>query len=52
MNPTGASSGSYRVVRGGSWDYGEAYCRVSYRSYDDPGDDYYDLGFRVAFPRN
>ena len=30
-NPTGATSGSDRVVRGGSWDYYAWLCRSSYR---------------------
>ena len=45
---TGASSGSYRVRRGGSWDNNASYCAVSYRSSYDP---YYrsgSLGFRVV----
>ena len=28
-NPKGPSTGSYRVTRGGSWDYNAGYCRVS-----------------------
>jgi formylglycine-generating enzyme required for sulfatase activity len=47
-NPTGPGSGSYRVLRGGSWLYGSLYCRASYRSYNSP---YYRadrIGFRVA----
>ncbi|MDD3535279.1 MAG: SUMF1/EgtB/PvdO family nonheme iron enzyme [Candidatus Cloacimonetes bacterium] len=31
-NPHGASSGSSRVVRGGSWSNSASYCTVSYRS--------------------
>jgi formylglycine-generating enzyme required for sulfatase activity len=52
MNPTGASSGSPRVVRGGSWISGGDDCRVSNRVSSRPGYDYSILGFRVAFPRN
>lgn len=33
-NPTGASNGSQRVFRGGSWSYGADYCTVSSRSYN------------------
>ena len=45
---TGASSGSDRVLRGGSWLNNASYCAVSYRGYDDPSSrlDYY--GFRVV----
>ena len=32
-NPTGPTSGSYRVLRGGSWSYRANYCRVSDRYY-------------------
>ena len=47
-NPTGPSSGSYRVLRGGSW-YGSAKgYRVSGRGNDDPGSRYTNYGFRLA----
>ena len=32
-NPQGQSSGSYRVLRGGSWYINASHCRASYRSY-------------------
>ena len=32
-NPTGASSGSYRVSRGGSWNCNPRRCRSSFRGY-------------------
>ena len=41
-NPQGPSSGSFRVLRGGSWDYDAGYCRVSCRDDDDP---YYSDNF-------
>lgn len=47
-NPTGPSSGSRRVVRGGSWSISAWYCRVSLRYYYFPSDRDYDLGFRVV----
>ena len=45
---TGASSGSYRVRRGGSWDSSASYCAVSRRSSDDPDDRNEYCGFRVV----
>jgi formylglycine-generating enzyme required for sulfatase activity len=50
QNPKGASSGSDRVNRGGSWGGNAGYCRVAYRGDDSPGrrGDY--LGFRVVLP--
>ena len=47
-NPTGPSSGSSRVFRGGSWVYSARYCRVSLRRHFSPGGRYYDGGFRVV----
>jgi formylglycine-generating enzyme required for sulfatase activity len=47
-NPTGPGSGSYRVLRGGYWDYESSYCRASYRNYGTPDDRYFIIGFRVA----
>lgn len=47
-NPTGPTSGSDRVDRGGGWRSGAMHCRVSYRDYGTPSyaDDY--LGLRLA----
>ena len=50
-NPKGLSSGSYRVLRGGSWDGGAGYCRVSYRSNGDPVDRGNYPGFRLCLPQ-
>ena len=36
-NPTGPQSGGDRVLRGGSCCFNARYCRVSNRSYGDPG---------------
>ena len=47
-NPTGPSSGSLRVLRGGRWYCNARYCRVSYRSNSNPSSRYYDDGFRVV----
>ena len=46
-NPQGPSSGSYRVLRGGSWINYAGNCRVSIRSYDDPGNSNINFGLRL-----
>ena len=50
-DPTGAASGSYRVLRGGSWYYSFDFFRSAYRSYIFPGDGDLDFGFRCVLPR-
>ena len=47
-NPTGATSGSGRVSRGGCWIGDAGLCRSSYRSDDAPDDRNSDLGFRLV----
>ena len=47
-NPTGPSSGSSRVQRGGSWYYYARYCRVSLRDYAYPSYRFNLYGFRVV----
>ena len=47
-DPTGTSSGDYRVVRGGSWDRSAAACRAAYRGGYFPDSRNYSLGFRPA----
>ena len=46
-NPTGPSSGSFRVYRGGSWINYARDCRVSHRNRYTPGQPTY-FGFRLA----
>ena len=48
VDPQGPTSGSYRVLRGGSWGSSPKYLRVSYRYYNSP--DYRSnlLGFRLG----
>jgi len=46
-DPRGASSGSMRVYRGGSWGYDASGCRVANRG-GGPSHRVYDFGFRVA----
>ena len=47
-NPTGPSSGSGRVLRGGGWSRDAGYCRVSDRSLINPSNRDYHYGFRVV----
>jgi sulfatase modifying factor 1 len=47
-NLKGATSGSNRVVRGGSWCNSAAYCRVAHRNYNVPANRYNGHGFRVV----
>lgn len=44
----GGSSGSYRVLRGGSYNNNATNCRSAYRSYNSPTSRYDSLGFRLA----
>lgn len=48
VDPQGAASGSFRVNRGGSWNYIARDCRAASRAGDGPGIRYDFLGFRVA----
>jgi len=48
-DPKGPVSGSYRINRGGSWDYDSQYCRVTNRTYNSPSYRDYHLGFRIVF---
>ena len=50
-NPQGPSSGSRRVLRGGSWDISARGCRVSYRDSRGPDGAYDYGGFRLALPQ-
>ena len=47
-NPHGAESGTYRVVRGGSWSDGAGDCSVSFRLSDSATGSYSNFGFRVC----
>lgn len=47
-DPTGPLSGSYRVNRGGGWNYDSANCRCAYRSSNTPTHTYNNLGLRLA----
>jgi formylglycine-generating enzyme required for sulfatase activity len=49
-NPKGPSSGSYRVLRGGSWDNYGRYCRSAYRISIVPSYRFNGIGFRLVVP--
>jgi formylglycine-generating enzyme required for sulfatase activity len=48
IDPLGAKTGSFRVSRGGGWDFGAALCRSAFRGGNSPVNRNYFLGFRVA----
>jgi formylglycine-generating enzyme required for sulfatase activity len=50
-NPTGAASGSSRVLRGGSWNYYPQFSRVANRNTGTPSNRRGDVGFRVVAPQ-
>ena len=47
-NPRGPATGTYRVVRGGSWLNSAFSNRVSYRGRERPNFYFFDYGFRLA----
>jgi formylglycine-generating enzyme required for sulfatase activity len=47
-NPKGPSSGSWRILRGGAWDFEARGARASYRGRGHPEDLDGDNGFRCA----
>ena len=47
-DPSGPSSGSVRVFRGGGWNDPARYCRSASRGWGDPGFRSIYLGFRLA----
>ena len=48
-NPQGPSSGSDRVLRGGSWLSSARYCRVSNRNFNVPNSSNLNIGLRLVF---
>lgn len=48
VDPAGASLGSVRVFRGGSWSGNADYCRVAHRNSNHPLSSVSDIGFRVV----
>jgi formylglycine-generating enzyme required for sulfatase activity len=49
-NPQGPSSGQYRTLRGGSWDYGPRLVRASNRLSGAPANRDVNYGFRLLSP--
>ncbi|MCL2066705.1 MAG: InlB B-repeat-containing protein [Treponema sp.] len=49
-DPTGASSGSYRIIRGGNWNGSARSARSAYRSNYSPNYQNYNIGFRLLRP--
>ncbi|MCP5053837.1 MAG: formylglycine-generating enzyme family protein, partial [bacterium] len=47
-NPAGPAGGSFRVVRGGGWDYSAGGLRCSFRIVSDPSVRGSGLGFRLC----
>ena len=47
-DPTGASTGSNRMYRGGCWYNGASNMRISFRYGYDPSYRYISLGFRIG----
>jgi len=47
-DPTGATSGSNRILRGGCWYFPESFCRSADRNSNEPGFRNYNVGFRLA----
>jgi formylglycine-generating enzyme required for sulfatase activity len=47
-DPTGPSSGSSRVIRGGSWSFTAEFCRSASRDWYLPSSRNYSFGFRVS----
>ncbi|MBF0226022.1 MAG: formylglycine-generating enzyme family protein [Desulfobacterales bacterium] len=48
IDPTGASTGPSRVIRGGDWNDDALYCRSAYRGYDSPSPRISSIGTRLV----
>lgn len=48
VDPTGSTTGTWRVRRGGGWHSDPTYCSVSHRNATSPTDLDLDNGFRLA----
>ena len=49
-NPTGPASGSFRIVRSGSWNSAGRVCRSADRNYYEPNGRHNLVGFRLVVP--
>ena len=47
-DPQGPASGTFKVIRGGSWFFGDVRCRSANRMSVPPDGRYTDLGFRIV----
>jgi len=50
-NPTGSSTGLFRVTRGGCWGNAAQGCRSASRYHTVPNNERDDIGFRLVFPQ-
>ena len=50
-DPSGPTSGSGRVIRGGSWNNSARFVRASFRSGNRPADRHFSLGLRLVRTR-
>ena len=51
VDPPGPAIGTYKVLRGGSWPFGEVYARTAFRYNVKPDYTYDFVGFRCASPK-
>jgi formylglycine-generating enzyme required for sulfatase activity len=47
VDPIGPRTGSFRVHRGGGWNFQASVCRSADRDWSDPSNRYNNLGFRL-----
>lgn len=48
-DPVSPNPGSYRVSRGGYWNFNAQFCRSAFRSFGYPDNAYSSIGFRMVF---
>ena len=52
VSPTGPTTGTKYVMRGGSWNFSDFFCRSWHRNQDTPEHTANHLGFRLALSNN